>query len=55
MTAWKSWRQLILSVRHAPKRRRRTRPTRASKERRLREKHHKGDKKRMRRTPASGD
>jgi ribosome-associated protein len=44
-------RQLILAVLHPPKRRRRTRPTRASRERRLREKHHKGDKKRLRRQP----
>ncbi len=48
-------RQLILAVRTAPKRRRATRPSRASKERRLREKHQKGDKKRMRREPPMND
>ena len=48
-------RQLILSVRTAPKRRRATRPTRASRERRLREKHRKGDKKRMRKPPPLTD
>jgi len=44
-------RQLVLSVRHPPKRRRSTRPSRAARERRLRDKHRRGDKKRMRKTP----
>lgn len=48
-------RQLILSVRTPPKRRRPTRPSRASRERRLREKHHKGERKRMRCQPPSAD
>lgn len=48
-------RQLILSVRTPPKRRRKTRPTRASRERRLREKQHKGDKKRLRKPPPMTD
>lgn len=48
-------RQLILSVRTPPKRRRKTRPSRASRERRLREKHHKGERKRMRRQPPPAD
>ncbi len=48
-------RQLILAVRHAPVRRRRTDPTRASRERRLRTKQHTAEKKRSRHGPAAGD
>ncbi len=48
-------RQLILAVRHAPVRRRRTDPTRASRERRLRTKQHTAEKKRSRHGPAPGD
>ena len=48
-------RQLILSVRHPPKRRRPTRPSRAARERRLREKHRKAETKRLRGRPPSLD
>lgn len=46
-------RQLILLVRHRPKRRKPTRPGRAARERRLRDKHRKSDKKRMRQPPTA--
>ncbi len=45
-------RQLILSVRNPPRSRRATRPSRAVRERRLREKHHTADKKRQRGRPS---
>lgn len=48
-------RQLILAVRHAPVRRRATRPTAGSRERRLRTKQHTSEKKRMRHRPGAGD
>ena len=48
-------RQLILSVRSAPKTRRRTRPSRASRERRLRAKQQNAQKKRLRRRPLPSD
>jgi ribosome-associated protein len=48
-------RQLILVVRQPPVRRRRTDPTRASRERRLRAKQHTAQKKRSRLGPAPGD
>ncbi|MHB0956016.1 MAG: alternative ribosome rescue aminoacyl-tRNA hydrolase ArfB [Pirellulaceae bacterium] len=48
-------RQLILAVRHPPIRRRRTAPTRASRERRLQAKQHTAQKKRFRHGPISGD
>lgn len=44
-------RQLILAVRYPPKRRKRTRPSRTARERRLRDKHHRGVKKRLRKRP----
>ena len=48
-------RQLILSVRQAPVQRRRTRPSRASRERRLREKQQTAEKKKLRRRPGTWD
>jgi ribosome-associated protein len=48
-------RQLILSVRRAPAQRRRTRPSRASRERRLRDKRQLSEKKQRRRRPANWD
>ncbi len=45
-------RQLILSVRRPPRRRRKTLPSRAARERRLQDKHRHSDKKRQRRRPA---
>jgi ribosome-associated protein len=48
-------RQLILAVRQPPVRRRRTDPTRASRERRLQTKQHTAQKKRSRHGPATGD
>lgn len=48
-------RQLILTVRHAPVRRRATRPTAGSRERRLRSKQHTSEKKRMRHRPGAGE
>lgn len=48
-------RQLILAVRHPPTRRRATRPTAGSRERRLRTKQRTSEKKRLRNRPASGD
>ena len=48
-------RQLILAVRHPPKRRKRTRPPRAARERRLREKHRRSDKKRLRGRPPTSE
>ena len=48
-------RQLILAVRYAPTRRRATRPTAGSRERRLRAKQHTSEKKRMRHRPGASD
>lgn len=48
-------RELLDSVARAPKRRRATRPTRGSRERRLREKQTRSDVKRMRRSPPRGE
>lgn len=48
-------RQLVLAVRHPPVRRRATRPTAGSRERRLRAKQHTSDKKRMRHRPGAGE
>jgi ribosome-associated protein len=48
-------RQLILSVRHPPVRRRPTGPSRASRERRLRAKQHTAQKKQLRHRPAAND
>jgi ribosome-associated protein len=48
-------RQLILAVRHAPTRRRATRPTFGSRQRRLRTKQRTAEKKKLRNRPASGD
>ncbi|MFW6170825.1 MAG: alternative ribosome rescue aminoacyl-tRNA hydrolase ArfB [Planctomycetota bacterium] len=48
-------RQLILSVRYPPKRRKKTRPSRASRERRLRDKRRKSDKKQLRKRPPPAD
>ena len=48
-------RQLVLTVRRAPVRRRATRPTAGSRERRLRSKQHTSEKKRMRHRPGAGE
>ncbi len=48
-------RRLILAVRHAPVRRRRTKPSRAARQRRLAAKQHTARKKRLRRRPPADD
>lgn len=48
-------RQLILAVRHPPVRRRATQPGRAVRERRLQQKRHTAQKKRLRQRPPVGD
>jgi len=48
-------RELVLSVRHPPVRRRPTRPSRASRQRRLQAKQHTAQKKQLRRRPPAGD
>jgi ribosome-associated protein len=48
-------RQLILAVRHPPVRRRATKPSGASRERRLQGKLHTAQKKRLRQRPGAGD
>ncbi len=48
-------RRLILAVRHPPARRRATKPSRASRERRLQGKLHTAQKKRLRQRPDAGD
>jgi ribosome-associated protein len=48
-------RELILAVSTAPRKRKATKPTRASHRRRIQEKRHQGDKKRLRRRPNSDD
>jgi len=48
-------RELLTDVATPPKPRKKTRPSRAAKERRLREKRVQSDRKRSRRKPAEGD